>query len=153
MIRETTYNTKELRQEIAAEVGRPIPIIKRLRMGGNGSQRLVIVEAFKDLEVLIDVDNRSKFCNIELRENGVILHFRSRLESFAWVVPFHILSLFKSDDSLSIYAGAQFVRVKAAHNSMLNHKFINKILKLKAEKYTQQNELKLNYGKDYTHRN
>ena len=141
MIRETTYNIKEVRQEIAAVAGRSISLFKRLKMGGNGSQRLVIVEAFKDLEALIDVDNRSRFCNIELRENGIILHFRSRLESFAWVVPFHILSLFKSDDSLSIYAGAEFVRVKAAHNSTLNQKFINKILAMKAEKYTQQNDL------------
>jgi hypothetical protein len=141
MIRETTYNIKEVRQEIAAVAGRSISLFKRLKMGGNGSQRLVIVEAFKDLEALIDVDNRSRFCNIELRENGIILHFRSRLESFAWVVPFHILSLFKSDDSLSIYAGAEFVRVKAAHNSLLNQKFINKILEMKAEKYTLKNEL------------
>jgi hypothetical protein len=140
MIRETTYNIKEVRQEIAAVAGSSISFFKRLKMGGNGSQRLVIIEAFKELEELIDVDNRSRFCNIELRENGIILHFRSRLESFAWVVPFHILSLFKSDDSLSIYSGAEFVRVKAAHNSLLNQKFINKILEMKAQKFTQQNE-------------
>jgi hypothetical protein len=140
MIRETTYNIKEVRQEIAAVAGSSISFFKRLKMGGNGSQRLVIIEAFKELEELIDVDNRSRFCNIELRENGIILHFRSRLESFAWVVPFHILSLFKSDDSLSIYSGSEFVRVKAAHNSLLNQKFINKILEMKAQKFTQQNE-------------
>jgi hypothetical protein len=140
MIRETTYNIKEVRQEIAAVAGSSISFFKRLKMGGNGSQRLVIIEAFKELEELIDVDNRSRFCNIELRENGIILHFRSRLESFAWVVPFHILSLFKSDDSLSIYSGSEFVRVKAAHNSLLNQKFINKILEMKAQKFTQKNE-------------
>lgn len=141
MIRETTYNIKEVRQEIAAVAGRSISLLKRLKMGGNGSQRLVIIEAFKELEELIEVDNRSRFCNIELRENGIILHFRSRLETFAWVVPFHILSLFKSDDTLSIYSGSEFVRVRAAQNAHLNHKFINKILEMKAEKFTQQNEL------------
>jgi hypothetical protein len=141
MIRETTYNVKEVRQEIATVVGKSISFLKRLRMGGNGSQRFVIIEAFRELEVLIEVDNRSRFCNIELRENGIILHFRSRLETFAWLVPFHSLSLFKSDDTLSIFAGSEFVRVKAAHNAHLNHKFIHKILALKAENYAQQNDL------------
>lgn len=141
MIRETTYNMKEVRQEIAGIVGNSISLLKRLKMGGNGSQRFVIIEAFKELESLIDVDNRSRFCNIELRENGIILHFRSRLETFAWVVPFRSLSLFKSDDMLSIFSGSEFVRVKAAQNASLNQKFIHKILALKAENYTQQNDL------------
>jgi len=133
MILETTYNYKELRDEIREVVGKPISFFKRLRMGGNGSQRLVVIEAFDDLEKLLLVDNRSKFCNIEIREKGIILHFRSRLETFAWVVPFHLLSIFKSDNSFSVFCGADFVRLKAAHNSLLNQKFIKKILDSKAE--------------------
>ena len=141
MIRETTYNIKEVRKEIASAVGKPISLMRRIKMGGNGSQRFVIIEAFKELEELIDVDNRSRFCNIELRENGILLHFRSRLETFAWIVPFHFLSIFKSDGSLSIYAGSEFVRLQAAHNSKLNNKFINKILDLKAEKHAKHKGL------------
>ena len=141
MIRETTYSIKEVRQEITAAVGKPISFLKRLKMGGNGSQRYVIIEAFKQLEALIDVDNKSRFCNIELRENGIILHFRSRLETFAWIIPFHTLSLFKSENSLSIFSGSEFVRVRPAHNSPLSQKFIQKILTWKAEKYMQQNEI------------
>ncbi len=134
MILETTYNYKEIREEISDAVGKPIPFFKRLRMGGNGSQRLVIVEAFEELEHLISVDNKSKFCNIEIREKGIIVHFRSRLESYAWVVPFYLLSIFKSDNSFSIFSGVEFVRLKAAHNSVLNQKFIKKILDCKAER-------------------
>jgi hypothetical protein len=138
MLKETTYNTKELRREISNMVGRPLSVLKRFKIGGNGSQRLVIIESFKKMDSLLDVDNRSRFCNIEIRESGLMVHFRSRLETFAWLVPFHLMSIFKSDEILSIFSGADFVRLKAAHNSQLNQKFIKKILDLKAE-YTLQN--------------
>lgn len=141
MIRETTYRLKEIKQEINAIVGKSMSILKRLKMGGNGSQRLIIVEAFKELEELINVDNKSKFCNLEIRENGIILHFRSRLETYAWIVPFHLMSLFKSEDSISIYAGAEFVRLRPAHNSTFNHKFIQKILDMKASNHSYHNDL------------
>jgi len=133
MILETTYNYKEVREEISDAVGKPISFFKRLRMGGNGSQRLIILEAFDELDNLISLDNKSKFCNIEIREKGIILHFRSRLETYAWVVPFYLLSIFKSDNTFSIFSGVDFVRLKAAHNSLLNQKFIKKILDCKAE--------------------
>lgn len=138
MLKETTYNTKEIRQEINNMVGRPLSVFKRFKIGGNGSQRLVILESFKKMDSLLDVDNRSRHCNIEIREGGIMIHFRSRLETYAWLVPFHLLSIFKSDETLSIFSGADFVRLKAAHNSQLNQKFIKKVLDLKAE-YTLQN--------------
>jgi len=133
MIKETTYNIKEIKNEIRELVGRPMSLLKRIRIGGNGSQRLVILEASKDIEELINFDNRSKFCNIELRDKGMIMHFRSRLETYAWIVPFHLLSLFKTDNSFAIYAGSEFVRLAPAHNSAINSKFFNKMLELKAE--------------------
>jgi hypothetical protein len=141
MLLETTYNTKELRKKINAVVGKPLSIVKRLKMGGNGSQRLVVREAFPGLEALLAEDNRPNFCNIEIRESGLILHFRSRLETYAWIVPFHVLSLFKSSEVLSIYGGAEFVKLVPAQNAPLNHKFIQKVLTLKAEKYTQIDEI------------
>jgi hypothetical protein len=140
MIRNISYNSKEVNEEITRSVGRPYSFIKRLKLGGNGSQRLEIVEAFNDLENLLLGDNKTKFCNIELREKGIILHFRARLETHCWAVPYYLMSLFKSEDSFSIFAGAEFVRLKAAHNAKLNHSFISKILALKAEQFMLFND-------------
>ena len=139
MILETTYPSKEIKKSINDAVGNPISFFRRIKLGGIGSQRFVFLEASKEFEHLIYADNKSQFCNIELRESGIILHFRSRLETFAWIVPYRLMSWFKSDNSFSIYAGVEFVRLAPAHNAALNNKFINKMLNLKStrnEKYS-----------------
>lgn len=141
MIRNFSYNYKEVSEEIDKSVGKSYSLLKRLKLGGSGSQRFVIVEAFNGLELLLEGDNRTRFCNIELREQGIILHFRARLENYVWVVPYRLLSLFKSDDTISVFAGAEFVRLKAAHNAKLNHSFIQKLLDLKAEQFSRFNDI------------
>ena len=133
MIRNISFNDKELKEEIIQLVGKSFSLLSRFKMGGIGSQRYVSVEASPMIQELFEHDNKTNFCNIELREKGIILHFRSRLETFGWIVPYHLLSVFKSDDSYSIYAASDFVKLKAAHNSSLNHRFIQKLLKLKNE--------------------
>lgn len=114
------------------EVGKTLSVFERLKMGGNGSQRYVMVDASHELEELANLDNKTNFCNVELREKGIILRFRSRLETYAWVVPYHLLSIFKNDSHFSVFAGAEFVKLKPAHNAPLNHKFLKKLLEIKA---------------------
>ena len=141
MIKNISYNYREVNEEITGTVGKSYSFLKRLKLGGSGSQRYVFIEAVKDIEILYEGDNKTRFCNIELREKGIILHFRARQETYAWVVPYHLMSLFKSDDSFSIFAGAEFVRLKAAHNAKLNHSFVKKILDLKAEHFMLFNDI------------
>lgn len=144
MIKNISYNYKEVNEEISETVGKSYSFLKRLKLGGSGSQRYVFIEAFKDIERLYEGDNKTRFCNIELREKGIILHFRARQETYTWVVPYHMMSLFKSDDSFSIFAGAEFVRLKAAHNAKLNHSFVKKMLDLKAEQFVLFNDISEN---------
>ena len=127
MVRNISYHTRELKEEIDLEVGRPFSIIERIKMGGNGSQRFVIVEASKEIELLYNRDNKTNFCNIELREKGIILRFRSVQETFAWIIPYHLMSIFKDGNHISIFAGSEFVRLTPAHNSMLDNKFFRKL--------------------------
>ena len=133
MVRNISYNKKELKEEILLEVGKGFSLFKRLRLGGNGSQRYVIKEASKELEKLANLDNKTNFCNIELRERGIILRFRSRLETYAWIVPYYLLSVFKNEDHFSIFAGAEFVRLTPAHNASLNTRFLTKLLEMKSK--------------------
>lgn len=144
MIRNISYNYKEVNEEISGAVGKSFSFMKRLKIGGNGSQRYVFIEACKDIERLYEGDNKTRFCNIELREKGIILHFRARQETYVWVVPYYHMSLFKSDESFSIFSGAEFVRLKAAHSARLNHNFIKKILDLKTEHFMLFNDISEN---------
>jgi hypothetical protein len=144
MIRNISFNDKELKEEIIHLVGRSFSLLKRFKLGGIGSQRLVSIDASHNIRELFELDNKTNFCNIELREKGIILHFRSRLETFGWMVPYYALSVFKSENSYSLYAKSDFVKLKAAHNSALNHRFIQKLLKLKNESnghFTQVDQL------------
>jgi hypothetical protein len=141
MIKNISYNYKEVNEEISGAVGKSYSFMKRLKLGGSGSQRYVIIEAFNDIEQLYERDNKTRFCNIELREKGIILHFRTRQETYGWLVPYYLMSLFKSDDSFSIFSGAEFVRLRAAHNAKLNHSFINKILNQKTEQFMLFNDI------------
>ena len=140
MIRNISYNTKELRQEINDTVGKSYSFLKRIKLKGNGSQRYELIEASDELESLIKRDLNTNFCNIELRENGIILRFRSKLETFGWIVPYHTLSIFKADHNFTIFSGAEFVRLKAAHNASLNFSFIKKLVNLKSEYFQKSND-------------
>ncbi len=131
MIRNVSYNDRVIRGEIEAEVGKAISLFKRFKLGGNGSQRFVILEANKELEELANLDNKTNFCNIELRDKGIILRFRSRLETYAWAIPYSLVSVFKYNDHLSIFAGAEFVKLAPAHNASLDQKFLRKLMDLK----------------------
>ena len=141
MIRNISYFDKEIRDEINQTVGKPYSFLKRLKMGGIGSQRYVIYEASKDIESYIYKSHSSKFCNIELREKGIIIRFRSRLDTYAFIAPYRNLSIFKSDQSFALFIGAEFVRLKAAHNAPLNQKFVRKILQLKSEAILNLHEI------------
>ena len=57
MVRNISYNKKEVREEILEEVGKSYSLFKRLKLGGNGSQRYVMQEASKELEKLASLDN------------------------------------------------------------------------------------------------
>ena len=133
MVRNISFNSKELKEEILEKVGKSFSFLRRLKMGGVGSQRFEAIEASPLIDDLFTLDNKTNFCNIELREKGIILHFRSRLETYGWIVPYHLISVFKSENYYSIFASAEFVKLKPAHNSSLNHRFIQKLLRMKNE--------------------
>ena len=38
-----------------------------------------------------------KFVIIELRKKGIIVHIRNAVNNYVWLIPFHHLSIFKSD--------------------------------------------------------
>ena len=83
-------------------------------MGGIGSPRLTITEASMAIRNLLILDNNADYCNIELRPKGIILGFRSLLESYALVIPFYKLTIYKGDLAIySVYRDQYFVKVKA----------------------------------------
>lgn len=114
MLANVSYNNKVQREEIDATVGKPFTLIQRLKLGGVGSPKLYVTTSSKEIDALFLLDQNDNTCNIELRPKGIIVRFRSLLETFALVVPYYKLTVFKgTSDIYSIHIDHHKVSVSA----------------------------------------
>ena len=132
MLVNVSYNNKEITQRIDQEVGKPFTLKERWSMGGIGSPKLQITSSSTEIRNLLILDNNLDSCNIELRPKGIILRFRSLLETYALVIPFYKLVIYKGDLAVySIYRDHYFVKVKADTKAI--QRFFKKMLDYKAD--------------------
>ena len=114
MLVNVSYNNKEITRRVDEQVGKPFTLKERWAMGGIGSPKLIIKETSVEIRNLLILDNNRDTCNIEMRPKGVIVRFRSLLETFALVIPYYKLTVYKGDLALySIYRDHYFIKVQA----------------------------------------
>lgn len=133
LLENISYNNKALKKEIDNLVGPSFSWRERFKMKGIGSPKFKVVRASAPIEALLAVDNRRWLCHVELRPSGIILAFRSRLETYGWIVPYRSLSVFKNESYLSFSSKQYFVKVVWESQSIAANKFLLKLLKLKAQ--------------------
>lgn len=139
MLVNVSYNNKDLIKKIEEEVGKPFTLKQRLAMGGIGSPKLEITATSIEVRNLLILDNNRDSCNIELRPKGIILRFRSLLETYALVIPFYKLVIYKGDLGIySVYRDHHFVKVKADTKAV--QKFFKKLLDYKSRQSPTQIE-------------
>ncbi|GGD55542.1 hypothetical protein [Muriicola marianensis] len=132
MLVNVSYNNKEITQKIDEEVGKPFPLRERWAMGGIGSPKLFITASSVEIRNLLILDNNLDSCNVELRPKGIIVRFRSLLETFALVIPYYKLTLYKGDMAVySIYRDHHFIKVRSDTKAV--QKFFKKLMGLKAD--------------------
>lgn len=132
MLLNVSYNDKKITEKIDSEVGKPFTLKERWAMGGIGSPRLFITETSVEIRNLLVLDNNRDQCNIEMRPKGIIVRFRSLLETFALIIPYYKLTLYKGDlAKYSIYRDHHFIKVQADTKAV--QKFFKKILDYKAD--------------------
>ncbi|KPM31453.1 Hypothetical protein I595_2719 [Croceitalea dokdonensis DOKDO 023] len=132
MLLNVSYNDKKINKKIEEAVGKPFTIKERFKLGGIGSPKLEITQASVEIRNLLILDNNADCCNIEMRPNGIILGFRSLLESFALVIPYYKLTIYKGDLGIySVYRDNHFVKVRADTKAV--QKFFRKLLDYKAD--------------------
>ena len=135
MIRNVSYNNKEIFGEIDKLVGRSFGIKKRIKLGGTGSQRFVIRDSSSNIDELLALDTNLNYCNIELRSAGIIIRFRSILETFAWAVPYENLILNRKMGALTFSDGETYLEIEPAHNATLNISFFQKLNNLRSKDF------------------
>lgn len=133
MLVKDTFNEKRARRQIEEVAGKKFPLIERVKMRGIGSQRLLIIDASDDISDLLKIDSKRDLCNIELRKGGIVVRFQSKINTYAWPIPWHQLTLFRNGEVMSVYSQSSFVKVVTEHNETLDRGFLLKVLQHKAE--------------------
>ncbi len=131
MILNVSYNNREIKDKIKEKVGKPFRFMDKVRNGYYGSQRFLIVECSQEMERLLKLDNNLNHCNIEMRNKGIIVRFRSILNTYGWVIPYEKLQLFNYSTYYALFADEHYIKIKPAHNELLNHTFFQKLINLK----------------------
>lgn len=130
MLINISYNQPKVTEKIIAEVGKTFTLVERFKLNGIGSPKLQITSASIDIHNLLVLDNNTNVCNIEMRPNGIIVMFRSLLETYGLIIPYYKLKLYKGKaEEYSIYRDHYFIKVKAENPAV--HKFMMKILDYK----------------------
>ncbi|RPG67269.1 MAG: hypothetical protein CBC02_002890 [Flavobacteriaceae bacterium TMED42] len=131
MLLNVSYNEPDIKEKVETEVGKPFTLRERWAKGGIGSSKLIITQTSIDIHNLLILDNNRNTCNIELRPKGIILRFRSLLETYALVIPYYKLTLYKGKaQEYSIYKDKQFIKVEA--DTKATFKFFSKLSTEKA---------------------
>lgn len=132
MLLNVSYNNKKITRKIDKEVGKPFTLKERWAMKGIGSPKLFITEASVEIRNLLILDNNLDSCNVEIRPKGIIVRFRSLLETFALVIPFYKLTIYKGDFAVySIYRDHYFIKVRSDTKAI--QKFFRKLLDYKID--------------------
>ncbi len=133
MLLNTSYNDKKTAKLIDEAVGKPFTFIENLKLKGIGSPRMIITKSSEQITQLLSLDHNLNWCNIELRPKGIIIGFRSLLESYSLIIPFYKLVIYKPGNSYTFHIDHLFISID---NSVPNKKFsafMEKLNQLKSE--------------------
>lgn len=114
-------------------VGKSYPLCKRIKLGGVGSRRMVIAACSGDIQRLLALDKYTNYCNLEIRPKGIVVYFRSRLETYALAVPFAELALFQDNLAITIQHGEHFVTLRPFNRDQPDALFIAKVLRFQKQ--------------------
>ena len=133
MIYNITYNDSNIRSKIENDIDKPLSFSQKFLIGGSGSPKLYITECSSEIKKYLDKDNNINTCIIEIRNKGIIVMFRSILETYALTIPFFKLNIYKGkSNEYSIYKDNHYVKILA--NTKAVHNFMKKIKNFKIKK-------------------
>ena len=132
MLVNVSYNNREITRKVDDAVGKPFTLKERWAMGGIGSPKLFITDTSVEIANLLLLDNNLNCCNVELRPKGIIVRFRSLLETFALVIPYYKLNIYKGQAVVhSLYADHHFIKVRTDSEAI--RRFFRKMMDYRAD--------------------
>ena len=85
------------------------------------------IKQLKAINILLLVfDNNNDSCSIELRPKGIIVRFRSLLETYGLIIPYYKLKIYKGQaQEYSIYRDHYCIKVAVTEKNI--HQYFKKI--------------------------
>lgn len=133
MLFNVSYNEPKVNQAIEELVGKSFGLFENIKLNGTGSPRLLIHKASEEIQTLLDYDHNLNYCNIELRPKGIIIRFRSLLETYGLVIPYYKLVVFKPANYLSLHADHHLISVEFPAKNAGIHQFYEKMMAQKVK--------------------
>lgn len=126
MLLNISYNDPLVKKKVNLAVGPPFSLMARWAKKGVGSPRLLINQTSINIHNILVLDKNLNFCSIELRPKGIIIRFRSLLETYGFIIPYYKLKLYKGQaQQYSIYNDSSFIKVEAKKKNI--HSFFKKL--------------------------
>lgn len=132
MVFNVTRTDSNIDRMVNELVGKQFGLLHKIRNGSIGSEPFIIQFCSPDFEIDLEAQAYERKCNLELRPNGIILHFRKKSSSFIWALPFHHLTVYQSGKQTSIYGNTTFVKLVPRMKMKKHSPFIKKLLAAKA---------------------
>lgn len=131
MIRNISYNNDRIKEEIDSLVGSSFSFKERWRMKSIGTPSMQITSCSPEIHELLEKDNNRPVCNAELRPKGIILRFRSRLETYGLIIPFYRLSFYQNGTEWSFHGEGRFIKTMPLQSGKGLQRFKQNLLNLK----------------------
>lgn len=118
MLYNVSYNDPSIREKINTAVGKPFSLKQRLQLKGIGSPKLLITKTSLEIHNLLVLDQNTNHCNVELRPQGIIIRFRSLLETYGLIIPYYKLKVYKEKaKEITLFVDHYYIRILVATTS------------------------------------
>lgn len=132
MLFNVSYNNPKITAQINELVGKPYSLWQSIKMGGNGSPRLVINKSSSEISKILDSNNSINYSNIELRPKGIIIGFRANLDAYALVIPYYKLVVYRPNHCYTFYIDHHFIGFENPKKKNVKT-FFDKVIQQKIE--------------------
>lgn len=134
MLYNTSFSEAYGTQRIDREIGPPIPLDQRFTLGESISSPLKIVSCCVRFQNLM-LFNTSKKCHLEMRPQGILVHFQSMQMRMVWCIPFYKLKITRAQYGVyTLRANGKYISIHVEKEDA--EAYLKRLLERKADSTT-----------------
>lgn len=100
----------------------------------------VILSASTEIFGMLDNNRGLPPAQVELRENGMLVHFQSQGKGMVWAIPYWRLHIQHNGGKLSLFSGEHHMRLEGADGNSVNRESVANLYERMASATGQDND-------------